>query len=452
MTSTILKGEDGRISPDDNSAWTTLNWRRKLETLGPMGVQVTAKGAEGKTEGLCISGELTDRGRETTLALGQHLRRLYVDQLGFMPSEISNASLIYLRSTHMPRAMESLQQAFTGMYPLELRDKSFQPTITMRRWQDDQLFPNTYGCKRFDILHKAFSKIACKTWDESPEMEYINSKIQKYMPDKRPVAVQSHPALIGILDTNNARLAHGPSVALPKEFDDKALRINMEKIAVDEWFAGYSKNREYRMVGIGGLVGDILENIGKYIENKNGAEWKFSLNGCHDTTLAGIMSSFGIFQHEPWPPFTSHIAVETFQSKDRPSASASGVLSRLFSTTPAPISRTPFDELSTKQKHRLQGYYVRIRYNNRAYTIPGCKAPGKHFDGDESFCTLVCSGIYFPLWRRCGQVVTMANANLSLQAAFKEIADKFVPRDWRGACEVNLDKGVLEEENVEAGH
>jgi hypothetical protein len=29
-------------------------------------------------------GELTDRGRETTFALGQRLRHLYVDQLGYV--------------------------------------------------------------------------------------------------------------------------------------------------------------------------------------------------------------------------------------------------------------------------------------------------------------------------------------------------------------------------------
>ena len=44
-----------------------------------------------------IMGELTDQGRVTTLALGQRLRRLYVDQLGFLPKTFEDESLLYIR-------------------------------------------------------------------------------------------------------------------------------------------------------------------------------------------------------------------------------------------------------------------------------------------------------------------------------------------------------------------
>jgi acid phosphatase len=38
------------------------------------------KGVNGGQEGECLLGELTDKGRESTLALGERLRRLYVDE------------------------------------------------------------------------------------------------------------------------------------------------------------------------------------------------------------------------------------------------------------------------------------------------------------------------------------------------------------------------------------
>jgi len=44
-----------------------------------------------------ILGELTDQGRVTTLALGQRLRRLYVDQLGFLPPKFEDDKLLYIR-------------------------------------------------------------------------------------------------------------------------------------------------------------------------------------------------------------------------------------------------------------------------------------------------------------------------------------------------------------------
>ena len=68
---------------------------------------------------------MTDKGRETTLALGERLRRLYVDQLGFMPKLMNDSDMIYLRATPIPRALESVQQAFWGMYPLTARTVSF---------------------------------------------------------------------------------------------------------------------------------------------------------------------------------------------------------------------------------------------------------------------------------------------------------------------------------------
>jgi acid phosphatase len=55
------------------------------------------------------------------------------------------------------------------------------------------------------------------------------------------------------------------------------------------------------------------------------------------------------------------------------------------------IARRKIEELSDEEKLKLNGYYVRLRYNDKPVTIPGCALPGNHLDGDESFCTLVGS-------------------------------------------------------------
>lgn len=104
-------------------------------------------------------GELTDKGRDTTLALGQRLRRLYVDQLRFMPKLIADADMIYLRATPIPRALESVQQSFWGMYPPRARTESFPPpTIVTRTPADETLFPNDSNCRRFSQLSMAFAQ------------------------------------------------------------------------------------------------------------------------------------------------------------------------------------------------------------------------------------------------------------------------------------------------------
>lgn len=105
-------------------------------------------------------GELTDKGRESTLALGQRLRYLYVEQLGYMPKIIQDADMIYLRATLMSRALESVQQSFWGMYPSSARTASFPPpTIVTRTKADETLFPND-SCRRFGQLSRAFAQRA----------------------------------------------------------------------------------------------------------------------------------------------------------------------------------------------------------------------------------------------------------------------------------------------------
>lgn len=92
-----------------------MQWKRHLETFGADDGPLVAAGPKGEIDSVCNLGELTDQGRISTWQLGTRLRRLYVDQLKFMPSMIEDADMIYLRATPIPRALESLQQAFWGM-------------------------------------------------------------------------------------------------------------------------------------------------------------------------------------------------------------------------------------------------------------------------------------------------------------------------------------------------
>ena len=95
-------------------------------------------------------------------------------------------------------------------------------------------------------------------------MRYLTKVLSKWMPEQQKVAVDSHPRLSGIMDTLNATDAHGPETKLPKEFyDPKARSI------VEEWYQGYNESSEYRMLGIGGLMGDITSRMVGSVE-RNG--------------------------------------------------------------------------------------------------------------------------------------------------------------------------------------
>lgn len=356
-----------------------------------------------------------------------------------MPASIDDADMLYLRATPIPRALESLQQTFWGMYPSKNRSPSFPPvTIITRAPADETLFPNDSNCRRFAQLSRAFAQRTADRWNTTDEMEYLNKLMSKWMPESsnKRIAVDSHPRLSGIMDTINSTLAHGPETRLPKEFYDAKGRKIIEKIGVEEWFSGYQEFEEYRSLGIGGLMGDLVERmVGSVEKNINdgyseiggqdgltgtgrGGEKaiKLGLSGCHDTTLAAVLASLGAFEGEPWPPYTSHIALEMFKlsgqqqpssPKTAPNATvvtptterkSTGWFAGLFGTgsasksvTPVPvgIARQKITDLKESDKAKLYGYFVRVRYNDKVMRIPGCKPAGKHFEGDESFCTLV---------------------------------------------------------------
>lgn len=254
-----------------------------------------------------------------------------------MPALIADADLIYLRATPIPRALESVQQTFWGLYPLTARTAAFPPpTIVTRTPADETLFPNEGNCRRFAQLSRAFAQRTADRWNETDEVAYVTKLIGKWMPESSPkVAVDSHPRLSGIMDTINSTLAHGPDTMLPKEFYDKKSRAIIDKIGVEEWFSGYNENREYRTLGIGGLLGDLVERMGAAIEGTGltmneiggvngrtgtgrGGEQaiRMALSGCHDTTLAAVLTAMGAFNGESWPPYTSHIAIELFRKTD----------------------------------------------------------------------------------------------------------------------------------------
>ena len=365
--------------------------------------------------------------------------------------------MIYLRATPIPRALESLQQALWGFYPPSARTVDFPPpTIITRNPADETLYPNDAACRRFGLLSRAFAQRAADRWNDSEDMQYLSKVLSKFMPNQAKVAVDAHPRLSGIMDTINATDAHGPDTKLPKDFYDPKARAIIDKIAVEEWFQGYSESTEYRMLGIGGLLGDITSRMTDSVE-RNGNDGlaeiggvdgklgrgrggetgiKFAMSGCHDTTLAAALVSLGAFENEKWPPFTSHIAFEMFRKRGVTATTKTTLStqqsvhqsqswwSSLFGSaktskeesSSAGTARKPVTELTPSQRDELKDYYVRIRYNDKIMQVPGCKADGKHLDGDTTFCTL---------------------------EAFKSIVYKYTPKNWKAACNSKLDEPVF---------
>ena len=126
--------------PATNLGLTALQWKQRYETIGPDDSPIIVTGQNGELDDICEMGMLTNRGRETTYNLGQRLRHLYINQLRFLPENLTtdtDTAAIYLRATPIPRALESLQQAFYGNSCLNTIVNfaiAFQEIIILQVW------------------------------------------------------------------------------------------------------------------------------------------------------------------------------------------------------------------------------------------------------------------------------------------------------------------------------
>lgn len=206
--------------------------------------------------------------------------------------------------------------------------------------------------------------------------------------------MDSTPSMHAIHDAITATAASGsPDIRLPEEFYDSRVGDIVDRIAFEEEYSAFQESQEMRRVGIGALLGDVVERMVLRAEEQAlgmKPSPKLFLCAGHDSTLAAIIASLGAVDataRRKWPPYGSVLAVELFRDSDAACDSEQGK-GKDGSDLPC-IGRSPTAVLKAQQKRRLEGHYVRIRYNDRSLVVPGCREPGRNWRGNESFCTLV---------------------------------------------------------------
>lgn len=402
--------------------WSSMSQIRKLETFGPSGEPILAASPKGSSGGLCGYSELTDIGRQSTFRLGKHLRTLYVDQLGFMPKIIDNHDMMYLRTTPLSRTLATLQQTVSGMYSPAERVRGLGPfPIMSRTFKDEMHYPINHHCPRYAELFRDFIKVTCQKYNGGPELDHVSSKIGKYLHPSAngKVRVDGKPTIAGILDYIHSSLGAGDHAKLPAEFyDPTSIRI-LQNISNEAVFQGYEDSLELRTLGAGPVMFDVLarmmSSVGHSRDSPNAVtteKTKFAVVATHDVTLGMMLYALGAKQSvTEWPPYTSHIAIELFKAKDGVESAESDVPSARN------LAIKKSEMLTKAERKSLDGYYVRLKYNDKLVLIPACAAEGNHRPGDESLCTL---------------------------KVFKETVDAFRPVDHQAQCHANVGQGIID--------
>ncbi|KAJ2376671.1 hypothetical protein IW150_001846 [Coemansia sp. RSA 2607] len=379
------------------------------------------------TAATCGFGQLTDLGRASMTALGAHLRALYVDALGFLPSKPRQAADggptndLYLRATTYTRTFESLQHMLGGLYP---NQPSGSPLfrVNVRPSNHETVYPGL-GCANLRPLFARFN--AASRQLHADELENIYAEMRR-IPVLRQQAETDRSArqdrfTIPIADTVAAVHAH--ALPVPKAIDDAFVTRLMQAAAIEYQHSAWTSASLARMV-IGRLVHECVDHIVAAVEGDRAADdrrSRMAIYSAHDTTLGPLLAVMGSggdpgdpSAESPegmlWPQFASSMRIELLKDARSPyppvrpaweddqkdcSEDASMVpFEKRVRPVNVPKSLYRWSSVSGRRAvernpRATRDYYVRVWYNDRTVQLPTCRDPGAHHTQlGSSVCTL----------------------------------------------------------------
>ena len=354
-------------------------------------------------EDTCDYGQLTDVGQASMNRAGKFLRSLYVDQLGFMPSNLPTNGSLYLRSTEYTRSIESINMLMDGFYPtstqgpmsggsldkikLNVRPKMLDnlPILYDLQWSVE-LTPEAR--KRSQAKYRGFIDQVHK---DLVSLDSIGKDLDELIKNKPVIPYHF------VFDTLIEMRAHG--LALPKGLTPGLVGRAGQVAFIDMIFSKdisqkcfYLQNKPIAKLVAGNVLDAVLSHQS---EPNSPGHRRMSVFSAHDTTILPLLLTFGDNEtvkglgpvNMVWPPLSSTIRIELFKDnmtkpqdstkKDDKDSNGSGLQDiKQLITIPNSFKDT-------------KNYYVRVHYMDRVVQLPACQKPGTHHPkmGSE-MCTM----------------------------------------------------------------
>nr|XP_022906218.1 prostatic acid phosphatase-like isoform X1 [Onthophagus taurus] len=249
-------------------------------------------------------GQLTNEGKMQHYKLGQYFRKRYSD---FLPKKYSEKQ-IYVRSTDVDRALMSAASHLAGLFPPEGdqvwdKDIPWQPIpIHTEPQLEDALLASKKPCVKYDVLFNDLMN--------SEEMQKLNRDnkelydyLSRYTGENIENLHQMHSLYTNLFieDLMNFTLPEWTKQVFP----------NKMKPLYDFTFALPCYKRELARFKTGPFFYDLLNHFSEVINGRNII--KLKIFSAHDTTLANLLESLGIFEYHS-PPFGSSLIFELYQN------------------------------------------------------------------------------------------------------------------------------------------
>ncbi|XP_044763019.1 prostatic acid phosphatase-like [Coccinella septempunctata] len=261
-------------------------------------------------------GQLTNEGKEQQFQLGQWFRKRYAD---FMPAEYSEKD-IYVRSTDVDRTLMSAEANLAGFYPPQ---KEFHPGLawqpipvhTIEETKDEVLAMKRPCPKYSQLLEELFKQPFFL--NISHTYQYLYAYLTRYSG-----TLVNNPDEVEYL-YNTLTIEKSFNYTLPA-WTEKVYPEKMEYLASLS-FALDAYTPQLARLKAGPLFHLISEHfinfssMHSYEHHNHSREnvWnrKFLMFSAHDTTIANVLNSMGLFDMHS-PPFAATIIFELRQRVD----------------------------------------------------------------------------------------------------------------------------------------
>lgn len=245
-------------------------------------------------------GQLTVVGQQQTFNLGKNLRRLYNDELKFIDGTF-DPKTTFLRTTHVPRTIESLRCLVAGMFENIKEPVTFW-TVPIK---EEFLFPNWGSCSAL----RQYIKHCFKTGDKLPgyqaDLETFFDMIGGPVP---------RLTFIDIFDDLSCRRAHNkPYPERIKQFWNTIEKRSFQLLSESFLSPPRWANNLVLPLSSGKVVQDLFNNMKKKVANNN--PYKLYLFSVHDTSIISFLCLLG-FSFDKWPPFASYVSLELYKDKN----------------------------------------------------------------------------------------------------------------------------------------
>lgn len=297
-------------------------------------------------DGNCIPGQLTEKGMLMHKELGASLREIYINQLEFLPAELTDQSKphLYVRSTNVWRTLQSAKSMLQGLYPASTiynvtrRELPATRPILIETYHPDvETMDLKLSCKKYKAL-----KLAMPQDPRFRKHMNKNKKLAERMDDTLhmiPPTLERDDGFRDLADGLACRLCHQkPMPCNPKDRKDcireKDARRAMEMHQWEYEFTYRDYNKEFNSLGIGFFLGEFADALESLTDPRKSAAngiqanppangnstivppGKFRFYSAHDNTLASILGALEASELK-WPPFRSNMIFELWhQVKD----------------------------------------------------------------------------------------------------------------------------------------